>query len=172
MENDFGSQEISSDMAARTVMRDEAEKSQKQSLKNSLDRLTIDTLKVVCRGEGLFESGTKKDLVERLADRVLSKAKGKDRVTDSVQVGNMKESRCEGRIWELFGFDQQYVALEKLIEKMMQAMVRKVVEEIKKSIQPVQKNIAAEIGDKSMDDSMKALFYNKLANERQTIKNK
>ncbi|CAG8595193.1 3463_t:CDS:1, partial [Cetraspora pellucida] len=267
MENASGSQETSSGVSAGTVVRDEVEKSQEQSLRNSLDRLTIDTLKVVCRGEGLSERGMKKDLVERLADRVLSKAKGKDKVTDNIQVGNIRESRmsfdvkeglqdssykgrsCEtfdtvrsGGVDEIGGegyldFDQQYVAFEKSMEKTMQAMVGKVVGEIKKSIQPVQNveenkywtkekmnkprdqfeydewckvgryldsallsnnwdmiskareavatrafmlrianregwNIAAEIGDKSTDDLMEVLFHDKLANARQTAKNK
>ncbi|CAG8812107.1 21171_t:CDS:2, partial [Cetraspora pellucida] len=44
-------------------------------------------------GEGLSEKENKKELVERLADRVLSKAKGKDRVVDGTQGRNVGEGR-------------------------------------------------------------------------------
>ncbi|CAG8656053.1 984_t:CDS:2 [Cetraspora pellucida] len=94
MENDSGFQEgSSSSTIAGNILGDEVEKSQEMNLRNSLDRLTIDTLKVVCRGEGLSEKGNKKELVERLADRVLSKAKRKDRVVDNTQGRNIGEGR-------------------------------------------------------------------------------
>lgn len=51
-----------------------------QGLKGTLDRLLVETLKLLCNGEGLSEVGVKKDLVERLAGRVVSKTKEKGRV--------------------------------------------------------------------------------------------
>ncbi|CAG8841517.1 24642_t:CDS:1, partial [Racocetra persica] len=43
---------------------DEVDKASQQGLRCSFDRLSIDVLKLLCKGEGLLESGTKKELVE------------------------------------------------------------------------------------------------------------
>ncbi|CAG8487198.1 13839_t:CDS:2 [Cetraspora pellucida] len=96
------------------------------------------------REEDLSEKGVKKDLVERLVDRVLSKAKGKDKVVDDTQAENVDEMRMDRTFGNADGFgyegtdeiryrgyggymdfNQQYVAFERSIKKTMQAMMEK-----------------------------------------------
>ncbi|CAG8622256.1 11281_t:CDS:2, partial [Scutellospora calospora] len=50
------------------------------SFLNSLDRLTVDILHVLCKAEGLPSIGNKKEIAERLAAKTASKLKGKDSV--------------------------------------------------------------------------------------------
>ncbi|CAG8533260.1 9750_t:CDS:2, partial [Scutellospora calospora] len=61
----------SSLMAMANILRNEVEKSQKQNLRNSLNRLMINTLKVVCREESLSKKGIKKDLVENVGKMII-----------------------------------------------------------------------------------------------------
>ncbi|RIB25512.1 hypothetical protein C2G38_2031001 [Gigaspora rosea] len=56
-----------------------------QGLRSTLDRLPVETLRLLYNSEGLFELGFKRDLIERLAERVGSKAKGKGKAEESVQ---------------------------------------------------------------------------------------
>ncbi|CAG8530520.1 8342_t:CDS:2, partial [Scutellospora calospora] len=180
-----GIQQISS-TAIGNVLRDELEKSQKQNLRNSLDRLTIDILKVIYRGESLSEKRTKKDLVKRLADRVLSKAKSKDKIPDNTQVENIEEMRI--------GFDLEKGLQDNVrnrpfgntdrigsMEKMMQAMMGKVIGKIKKNqfeydewykVRKYLDNaLSTEIRELLIDNLIEALFHDKLASARQTAKN-
>ncbi|CAG8476832.1 12770_t:CDS:2 [Cetraspora pellucida] len=48
------------------------------SFLNSLDRLMVDTLRMLCEAEGLPSVGNKKEMAERLAVKTVSKLKGKD----------------------------------------------------------------------------------------------
>ncbi|CAG8584074.1 13527_t:CDS:2 [Racocetra fulgida] len=48
------------------------------SLKNNLDRLTIETLRSLCSAKGLPETGNKKDLAEHFATKITNKIKGKE----------------------------------------------------------------------------------------------
>ncbi|CAG8788996.1 15316_t:CDS:1, partial [Cetraspora pellucida] len=63
------------------------------SFRNSRDRLTLDTLRILCSVEGLSSSGSKKDLVERFASRTSSKIKGKvGKVNDALLITEHKAS--------------------------------------------------------------------------------
>ncbi|CAG8826305.1 8865_t:CDS:2, partial [Dentiscutata erythropus] len=59
--------------------------------KNSLDRLTLDTLRVLCNAEGLSSSGAKKELVERFAAKTSNKIRGK--LPESIDVVQNSDER-------------------------------------------------------------------------------
>ncbi|RIB01046.1 hypothetical protein C2G38_2232062 [Gigaspora rosea] len=103
----------------------DVEESSHQGLKSTLERLPVETLKLLCNGEGLSEAGVKRDLVERLAERVVSKSRRKVRIDDDGQ-GNNGNS------------DLQFLALERSLEKLIQASLEKAVGEIRRSVQVMQ----------------------------------
>ncbi|CAG8627671.1 24818_t:CDS:2 [Cetraspora pellucida] len=198
MENDSGVQEVSSSLTMTgNILEDEVEKNQKMNLRNSLDRLTIDTLKVVCRGKGLFEKGNKKELVERLVDR----AKGKDRVVDSIKNKNVEEERMgfdieegvhnniarnrflnnvnedgtgfEGVrrvIWILINNSAILSNDWNIILKAREIVATRAF--VLRIVNYEEWNIATKIEDKFLDDFIKVLFHNKLTNAKQSVKNK
>ncbi|CAG8830468.1 35297_t:CDS:1, partial [Racocetra persica] len=110
-----------------------------QGLESSLGRLPVETLKVFCSGEGLSETGTKKDLIERLAGRLVGKVKGKGRMEGGGQDKSALDERSgvslegvafekglgkrmeagEGgfRAWKWATPDLQYLAVERSLEK-------------------------------------------------------
>ncbi|RIB05174.1 hypothetical protein C2G38_2220390 [Gigaspora rosea] len=67
----------------------DVEESSHQELKSTLERLPVKPLKLLCNGEGLSKVGVKRDLVERLASRVVSKSKRKERIDDDDQGNNV-----------------------------------------------------------------------------------
>ncbi|CAG8796471.1 1079_t:CDS:2, partial [Cetraspora pellucida] len=126
-------------------------------LKNSLEHMTVETLRVLCQAEGLLEVGTKKELVERLVGRVVSKAKEKGRGEDSSQdrdmwhdrmslvsddvvhdkFENRSENENNAEVQNGSLPDSHYIALEKSLEKTVQATLEKALEEFKRSVQSV-----------------------------------
>ncbi|RIB05648.1 hypothetical protein C2G38_2219056 [Gigaspora rosea] len=129
-----------------------------QGLRSTLDRLPVETLMLLCNSEGLSELGFKRDLIERLAERVGSKAKGKSKAEGSVQ--NRGVWIREG------GVDSEGVlfdALEKSLEKTVQAMLEKVVGEIKRSVQVLHSR---------EENSMEVYFQETLVSARLSTKNK
>ncbi|CAG8446014.1 4009_t:CDS:1 [Cetraspora pellucida] len=235
----------------------EVELTSRQGLKNSLERMTAETLRVLCQAEGLSEVGAKKELVERLVGRVVSKAKGKGRVEgcsqdrdfwdermslesedvvrDTVEKRTENEANTEVQNDSLS--DSRYIVLEKSLEKTVQATLGKALEDFKRCVQSVYSveddrywpkeklnkprdqfeydewcklgryldnsliskewdfvvkardvaatrafmlrvankegwNVAAGIKDPANDDPMEAYFHEKLANARQSARNK
>ncbi|CAG8742282.1 17462_t:CDS:1, partial [Dentiscutata heterogama] len=65
---------------------DESEKLSQQMLRTSMDRLLMKSLQMLCKSESLSKAGTKKKLIEKLAERIVSKAKEKNRVKKGSQV--------------------------------------------------------------------------------------
>ncbi|CAG8650674.1 4570_t:CDS:2, partial [Gigaspora rosea] len=113
-----------------------------QGLRGTLDRLPMETLKVLCGGEGLSESGSKKDLVERLSARVASKVVIKIEVFGRKKMGfgEYFEERADAgrgsrKAQEWASPDAQFIAMERSLEKSIQATLEKVVGEIKRSVQ-------------------------------------
>ncbi|CAG8566091.1 12638_t:CDS:2 [Cetraspora pellucida] len=161
MENEGDVQEIfPTTLPDDCVLKDSAEKISQQSVKSGLDRLSMETLKMMCKGEGLPETGAKKELVERLAMRIISKAKGKG-VENSNQCKDTWDEKS-GNVLDIltrekderrsdindgsFGVqecvipDLQYMALEKSLEKTVQATMEKVVGEFKRNVQELQQD--------------------------------
>ncbi|CAG8590762.1 16405_t:CDS:2 [Cetraspora pellucida] len=66
--------------------------SAKSSFKNSLDRLILDTLWLLCSAERLSGLGSKKELIERFAARMTSKLK--EKVVEFNDLGQREEMRC------------------------------------------------------------------------------
>ncbi|CAG8648285.1 4629_t:CDS:2 [Gigaspora rosea] len=89
-----------------------------QELKSTLGRLPVETLKLLCNGEGLSEAGVKRDLVERLAGRVVSKSKRKERIDDDGQ---------DAKTQDWGNSDLQFLALERSLEKSIQVSLEKAV---------------------------------------------
>ncbi|CAG8489795.1 hypothetical protein C2G38_2191598 [Gigaspora rosea] len=123
-----------------------------QGLKSTLDRLPVETLRLLCSGNGLSEAGCKKGLIERLVGRVVSKTKGKDRAKRSSQSSGtwFRESDASLAGMSLDSIFQRrtdlveeveihksgphlmcIIALERSLEKSMQVTLEKVVGEIK-----------------------------------------
>ncbi|RIB04957.1 hypothetical protein C2G38_2048001 [Gigaspora rosea] len=158
IESDSDLQEIlSTALPSSSNSGEDSEKISQQALRISMGRLSLETLKMLCKAEGLSELGTKKELVERLSGRIVNKAKGKDKEEVSNQSKNTREGRIgidfDGGVCEGFfdkrletseggmgarGFstpDLQYIALERSLEKTVQTTMEKVVYDIKKSVQ-------------------------------------
>ncbi|CAG8811900.1 7220_t:CDS:2, partial [Gigaspora margarita] len=64
---------------------------------------------LLCKGEGLSKVGNKKDLVNRLAGRMVSKAKEKGKIDENDQTRGMSDER--------FGFDFENIAQKNIIFK-------------------------------------------------------
>ncbi|CAG8566241.1 10790_t:CDS:2 [Racocetra fulgida] len=121
------------------------------SFKNNLDRLTIETLRLLCFVEGLPEIENKKDLAEHFATKLLNNIKGKEttNVDDSWQgdkeyyYGTYNQARSiydvsENILWNhtegTYIEDRRYISLKKSLEKSLQAILAKALEEIKISL--------------------------------------
>ncbi|CAG8438935.1 10486_t:CDS:2 [Dentiscutata heterogama] len=122
--------------------------------KNSLDRLTVDTLRMLCSAEGLPCSGSKKELVERFALRMSNKIKGKvSNFSEMLHPNNEHDIKVEERLKgesrkKDFGYSDKldeiyYTGANKsfqessnntLSEKSLQATVLKALEEMKQSL--------------------------------------
>ncbi|CAG8777979.1 13260_t:CDS:2 [Cetraspora pellucida] len=183
----------------------EVELTSRQGLKNSLECMTAETLRVLCQAEGFSEVGAKKELVERLVGRVVSKAKGKGRVEGCSQdrdfwdermslesedvVRDTDEKRIENEanaeVQNDSLSDSRYIVLEKLLEKTVQATLGKALEDFKSgaSLEATRAfmlrvankerwNVAASIKNPANDDPIEAYFHEKLANARQSARNK
>ncbi|CAG8688257.1 29214_t:CDS:2 [Gigaspora margarita] len=74
-----------------------------------LDHLSVKTLRLLCSGEGVSDTGCKKDLIEKLVRRVVSKTKGKNRVDGSSQSSSSWFKK----------------ALERSLEKLIQATLER-----------------------------------------------
>ncbi|RIB12582.1 hypothetical protein C2G38_2200265 [Gigaspora rosea] len=137
----------------------DVEESSHLGLKSTLERLPVETLKLLCNSEGLLEAGVKRDLVKRLVGRVVSKSKRKERIDNDGQGNNVWGENNVGFGGRLFekGFekgskviegdakmqdwgnsDLQFLALERFLEKLIQATLEKAVGEIKRSVQVMQ----------------------------------
>ncbi|CAG8540708.1 18040_t:CDS:2 [Cetraspora pellucida] len=70
------------------------------TFKNSLDRLTLDTLRILCNAEGLSVSGSKKELADRFALKMASKMKEKGPVElpNSFQVNEDRDNQAGDRL--------------------------------------------------------------------------
>ncbi|CAG8533591.1 23099_t:CDS:2 [Cetraspora pellucida] len=112
--------------------------------RNSLNRLTLDTLRVLCYAEGLSSLGSKKKLVERFASRTLSKIKGK--VVEINNVGYLNEE-LDSQVEESFRAEnrnnldkkklteeKRYMLLERSLEKSLQAILLKALEKLKQNL--------------------------------------
>ncbi|CAG8758084.1 735_t:CDS:1 [Cetraspora pellucida] len=101
MKNDSGVQEVSSSlMMTGNILEDKVKKNQEMNIRNSLDRLMIDIVKIVYREKSLSERENKKKLVKKLADRILSKTKDKNRIVNSIQDKNIREEKMDFDIEE------------------------------------------------------------------------
>lgn len=120
-----------------------------QGLRSTLDRLPLETLRLLCSGEGVSDTGGKKDLIERLVGRVVSKTKGKNKAEgssrsngswlkegdagvagmtlDGIFQKSMDLGEGSGKPQEWAAPDAHYIALERSLEKSMQATLEKVV---------------------------------------------
>ncbi|RIB02128.1 hypothetical protein C2G38_2228679 [Gigaspora rosea] len=137
----------------------DVEESSHQGLKGTLERLPVETLKLLCNGEGLSEVEVKWDLVERLAGRVVSKSKRKVRIDDDGQGNNIwgennvdfggsffekgfekrsKVNERNAKMQDWGNSDLQFLALEQSLKKSIQATLEKAVGEIKRSVQVMQ----------------------------------
>ncbi|CAG8799535.1 21171_t:CDS:1, partial [Dentiscutata erythropus] len=76
-----------------SVLGEDLEEITQQGLISTLGHLLVKTLCLLCSGEGLSETGSKKELVERLVGNVLSKAKGKGKPGDVGQDKNVWDGR-------------------------------------------------------------------------------
>ncbi|RIB28598.1 hypothetical protein C2G38_2157588 [Gigaspora rosea] len=121
----------------------DVEESSHQGLKSTLEQLLVETLKLLYNGEGLSEVGVKRDLVERLVKRVVSKSKRKERIDDDDQ-GNNVWGENNGNS------DLQFLALERSLEKSIQATLEKAVGEIKRSVQVMQNSEERRILDNTL----------------------
>ncbi|CAG8509206.1 4178_t:CDS:2 [Cetraspora pellucida] len=108
---------------------------------NSLDRLTVDTLRVLCEAEGLSNAGTKKDMAERLAAKTASKLKGKDLAVSNqlvnmlimLMIGQEQRFMNQGENDRL-GEERRYLMLERSLEKSLQVTLAKALDEMKQSL--------------------------------------
>lgn len=73
----------------------DSDKVSQQALRVSMDRLSLETLKMLCKGEGLSEIGEKKELLDKLASRIVDKAKERDRGEENSQSGDVQEGRVD-----------------------------------------------------------------------------
>ncbi|CAG8843798.1 9507_t:CDS:1, partial [Racocetra persica] len=81
-----------------TLETQEESASTDTGFKNSLDRLTVDTLTVLCSAEGLSCSGSKKELVERFASRTSNKIKGKTSdLSDILHPNDVHDNQADER---------------------------------------------------------------------------
>ncbi|CAG8822822.1 24967_t:CDS:1, partial [Gigaspora margarita] len=125
-----------------------------------MDRLSLETLKMLCKGEGLSDIGAKKELVDKLASRIVDKAKERDRGEENSWSKDVREGRVdidsdftvrEGNFDRrsetsdggagIRGFstpDLRYVTLERALGKTVQATMEKVIGDFSKCVQPVQ----------------------------------
>ncbi|CAG8456977.1 20186_t:CDS:2 [Cetraspora pellucida] len=108
------------------------------TFKNSLDRLTLDTLRILCNAEGLSVSGFKKELADHFALKMASKIKEKESVKlpNSFQVNedcdNQARDRLKGnnhRFDRAQVFDQS-VEFGKMLERVADDTPEKIFEEI------------------------------------------
>ncbi|RIB10340.1 hypothetical protein C2G38_2206387 [Gigaspora rosea] len=76
-------------LALESGVEYDLEESSHQGLKSTLDQLPVKMVKLLCNGEGLSEAEAKRDLIERLAGRVVNKSKRKERTDDSGQSNNV-----------------------------------------------------------------------------------
>ena len=60
----------------------DSNKVSQQALRVSMDQLLLEILKILCKGEELSEISAKKELVDKLASRIVDKAKEKNRGED------------------------------------------------------------------------------------------
>ncbi|RIB00393.1 hypothetical protein C2G38_2234440 [Gigaspora rosea] len=96
----------------------DSEKVLHQVLRVSMDRLSLKTLKMLYKGKELSEVGTKKELVVRLASRIVDKAREKDRGKEN-NLSNNRSKTTDGGVG-VQGFsvpDLQYIALEKSLKQ-------------------------------------------------------
>ncbi|RIA99846.1 hypothetical protein C2G38_2237237 [Gigaspora rosea] len=110
-------------------------------------------------GEGLSEVGIKRDLVERLAGRVVSKSKRKERIDDNGQVNNVMQNGEKNRYWprEKFGKARDQFEYDKWCKGVCT-----------ESGQEGGSNVVAGIRDPLDNDPMEVFFQEKLASARQS----
>ncbi|CAG8637009.1 13497_t:CDS:2 [Cetraspora pellucida] len=97
IENNSDVQEIFPTATVDNTLKDNTQKVTQQGLKSGLDQLSIETLKMMCKGEGLSESGSKKELVERLVVRMISKVKERG-IKNSSQGKDMCEEKLNSEL--------------------------------------------------------------------------
>ncbi|CAG8479287.1 10366_t:CDS:2, partial [Scutellospora calospora] len=122
------------------------------TFKNSLDRLTLDTLRVLCNTEDLSVSGSKKELADRFALKIANKMKEKGPVelSNSFQVNEDHDNQARDRLKgnnhrsnqarnhiaeERVLEERRFLSLKRSLEKSLQATLMKAIEEMKSSLQ-------------------------------------
>ncbi|CAG8624116.1 4883_t:CDS:2, partial [Cetraspora pellucida] len=103
------------------------------TFKNSLDRLILEMLRILCNAEGLSVSGSKKDfqINEDHNNQASNRLKGNNRRFDQAQVFDQSVEFVEEKVLE----ERRFLSLESSMEKSLQATLIKAIEEMKSSLQ-------------------------------------